>query len=63
MEGNPMLVLSRTINEQILIGENITITVVRVSGDKVRIGIDAPTGVKIMRPEIIGKPRKAKPSK
>lgn len=58
-----MLVLSRTINEQILIGENITITVVRVSGDKVRIGIDAPPGVKIMRPEIIGKPRKAKPGK
>jgi carbon storage regulator len=63
MEGNPMLVLSRTVDEKILIGDDITITVVRVSGDKVRIGIDAPAGVKIMRPEIVGKPRKAKPSR
>ena len=58
-----MLVLSRTTNEQILIGDDITITVVRVSGDKVRIGIDAPTGVNIVRPEIIGKPPKSKPRK
>lgn len=47
-----MLVLSRKANEKILIGDNIEITVVAVSGDNVRIGIKAPKDVKILRSEV-----------
>jgi carbon storage regulator len=47
-----MLVLSRRVGERILIGENITVTVVRIQPGSVRIGIDAPDDVEIMREEI-----------
>jgi carbon storage regulator len=47
-----MLVLSRKLSEQIQIGDDITITVVRV-GPVVRIGIDAPDSMKIKRTELI----------
>lgn len=47
-----MLVLSRKINEKIVIGEQIEITVVSVSGDTVRLGISAPSEVKILRKEV-----------
>jgi carbon storage regulator len=48
-----MLVLSRKVGQQIKISDNITITVVRVQGDKVRLGIDAPDDVLILRSELI----------
>jgi len=51
-----MLVLSRKASQQIQIGRNITVTVVRVEGQKVRIGIDAPADVHIVRAEIADKP-------
>ena len=47
-----MLVLSRKKNESIVIDGNITITVVEVRGDKVRLGIEAPREVPIHRSEI-----------
>lgn len=47
-----MLVLSRKLNERIVINGNIVITVVRIHGDKVRLGIDAPDDVPIDREEI-----------
>jgi len=47
-----MLVLSRKLNETIKIGDNIEITVVAISGDNVRIGIEAPREVKILRSEV-----------
>lgn len=47
-----MLVLSRKSNEQIRIGEEIVITVVKIRGDKVRLGIDAPSSVPIWRPDV-----------
>lgn len=47
-----MLVLSRFIDQRILIGDNIEITVVDIRGDKVRIGITAPAGVRIDREEV-----------
>lgn len=47
-----MLVLSRQRDESIMIGDNIKITVVNIRGDKVRIGIEAPTGVSIHRQEV-----------
>jgi carbon storage regulator CsrA len=47
-----MLVLSRKLQEQIRIGENITVTVLRVKGNAVRIGIDAPRNVRVVRGEL-----------
>ena len=47
-----MLVLSRKQNERIRVGESVVVTVVRVSGDKVRIGIEAPAHVRVLRDEL-----------
>lgn len=48
-----MLVLTRKVGEKILVGDNIVITVVRVMPNAVRIGIQAPHGVNIVREELI----------
>lgn len=48
-----MLVLSRKQNEQICIGDEITITVVRVKGNAIRLGIEAPSHVPILRRELV----------
>lgn len=48
-----MLVLSRKLNETIVIDGNIRITVVGIRGNQVRIGIEAPTSVKIFRQELV----------
>ncbi len=48
-----MLVLSRKENEAILIGDDIVITVSRISGNRVRFAIDAPKEVRIVRSELI----------
>ncbi|MDR1492179.1 MAG: carbon storage regulator [Planctomycetaceae bacterium] len=47
-----MLVLSRREGEWIRIGNSITITIVRTGGDKVRVGIDAPNDLLILRGEL-----------
>jgi carbon storage regulator CsrA len=47
-----MLVLTRKIDEQILIGDDIKVTLVRVRGNTVRIGIEAPRDVRIVRGEL-----------
>ena len=47
-----MLVLTRKPDQQIQIGENIRITIVRVKGQSVRIGIEAPQEVRVMRTEL-----------
>jgi carbon storage regulator len=47
-----MLVLSRKQCQQITVGESITITVVGVQGGKVRLGIDAPRDVRVLRSEL-----------
>lgn len=56
-----MLVLSRKTNERLIIGENIVITVVRVSGEQVRLGIEAPAEVAIRREELARWPNDSKP--
>jgi carbon storage regulator len=52
MEENLMLVLSRKPGEKIHIGTGITVTVVATKGNKVRIGIDAPKDVPVLRSEL-----------
>lgn len=47
-----MLVLSRHLNEEIIINDTIRVVVIDIRGDKVRLGIDAPQDVKIARREI-----------
>lgn len=47
-----MLVLSRKVGERIWIGDHISITVVRISGGGVRIGIDAPVEMPVVREEL-----------
>jgi carbon storage regulator len=47
-----MLVLSRKQDEKIIIGDSITLMVVSIQGDKVRLGIEAPKSVSIHREEV-----------
>lgn len=47
-----MLVLSRQRDESIMIGDNIVVTIVDVRGDKVRLGIEAPTEIPVHRQEV-----------
>jgi carbon storage regulator len=47
-----MLVLSRQRDESIIIGDNIVITIVDIRGDKVRLGIEAPTEIPVHRQEV-----------
>lgn len=47
-----MLVLTRKIDETILLGDDIEITIVEIKGDKVQIGIKAPKNITILRKEL-----------
>ena len=47
-----MLVLSRKVGERLWIGENIAITVVKISGGGVRIGVEAPAELPVVREEL-----------
>jgi carbon storage regulator len=47
-----LLVLSRLVDEKIIIGDDIVITVIAIRGDKVRLGISAPSDVTIHREEV-----------
>jgi carbon storage regulator len=48
-----MLVLTRKTDERIIIDQRITITILEVRGDKIRIGIDAPKEMPILREELL----------
>jgi len=47
-----MLILTRRVGEKLIIGENVTVTVLGVKGNQIRIGIEAPQEVQIHREEI-----------
>lgn len=48
-----MLVLSRKVGERVRIGDGITVTIVRISGGGVRIGIEAPPELPVVREELL----------
>lgn len=47
-----MLILSRKVDEKIKIGTDITLTIIEVRGDQVKIGVEAPKSVKVFRQEV-----------
>ena len=47
-----MLVLSRKESQQIRLGDSIVLTIVRLTGDRVRLGIEAPDDIVILRQEL-----------
>jgi len=47
-----MLILSRKVDERIVIGDDISVSIVEIRGDQVRIGVDAPKTVKVFRQEV-----------
>jgi carbon storage regulator len=52
-----MLVLSRKLSQEIVIGSDVSITIVKIDRNQVRIGIDAPGGVSVLREELLGRRR------
>lgn len=48
-----MLVLSRRIGESVVIGDDVTVTILEIRGDIVRVGIDAPRSVAVHRAELL----------
>jgi carbon storage regulator len=47
-----MLILSRKVDEKVIIGDDIKISIIEIRGDQVRIGIDAPKKLKVFRQEV-----------
>jgi carbon storage regulator len=58
-----MLVLSRKVSQQVMIGTDIRITIVRIERNQVRLGIEAPAGVGILRNELADVPPTAAPDR
>lgn len=56
-----MLVLSRRQSEKIKLGDSIVVTVVRLAGDKVRLGIEAPADMLVLRAELDDQPLEDRP--
>jgi carbon storage regulator len=47
-----MLILSRKINEKIMIGDDVSVSIIEIRGDQVRLGVTAPKNVKVFRREV-----------
>ena len=47
-----MLILSRKVDEKIKIGQDITLTIIEVRGDQVKVGVEAPKNVRVFRQEV-----------
>lgn len=48
-----MLILSRKVDQKIKIGANITLSIIEIRGDQVKIGVEAPKSVKVFRQEVL----------
>ena len=57
MEENGMLILTRRVNETVMIGDEITLTVLSINNNQVRLGVNAPRHVPVHREEIYEKIR------
>ncbi len=57
IEGGRMLVLTRKSDEAIKLGDDITITVIEIKGNQVRLGIEAPSDIRVYRKELYEKIR------
>ena len=58
-----MLVLTRKVGEQILIGDGIAVTVVKISHGGVRIGIEAPPDTSVVRAELLSELERSEPAR
>ncbi len=47
-----MLILSRKLDQKIRIGDDITLTIIDIKGDQVKIGVEAPNSIKVYRQEV-----------
>lgn len=47
-----MLILTRRVGEKVMIGDEVSVTVLRIKGNQVRLGVDAPKSVSVQREEI-----------
>ena len=53
-----MLILTRRVGETVMIGDDVVVTVLRVKGNQVRIGVNAPKSVSVQREEIYARMQK-----
>jgi carbon storage regulator len=62
MEGLPMLILTRRPGESIQVGDEIEISIIEIRGNQVRLGINAPPEVLVLRSELVDPSRTQDPS-
>jgi carbon storage regulator len=55
-----MLVLTHKIDEKLHIGHNVTVTILRIKGRAVKVGIEAPVDVRVLREALVGAPAHAR---
>lgn len=56
-----MLILTRTPTQAVMIGDDVVLTVIAIKGDRVRLGIEAPREIPVLRQQGSAKPPAAKP--
>ena len=61
MEGPLVLILTRRVGETVMIGDEVTVTVLRVKGNQVRLGVNAPKSVSVQREEIFHRIKRENP--
>jgi carbon storage regulator len=55
MEAKQMLILTRKVNETLMVGDDVSVTVLGIKGGQIRIGINAPREVSVHRQEVYEK--------
>jgi len=56
-----VLILTRRAGESVMIGEDVTVTVLRIKGNQVRLGVNAPKNISVQREEILKKKTDSEP--